>query len=91
MVNEKYKIIESDNVKTNKHFYKENGKLYIDFDGELIEYNSYFQFIMDNNKNIQTNKTLAIVTANASEAVDDVISFDLSGKSGISSGQFYKA
>lgn len=36
-------------VKTNKHFYKENGKLYIDFDGERIEYNSYFQFIMDNN------------------------------------------
>ena len=41
-------------------------------------------------KNIQTNKTLATVTANASEAVDDVISFDLSGNSGISSGQFYK-
>lgn len=36
-------------VKTNKHFYKENGKLYIDFDGERIEYNSYFQFIMNNN------------------------------------------
>lgn len=38
-----------DNVKTNKHFYKENGKLYIEFDGNRMEYDSYFQFIMKNN------------------------------------------
>lgn len=37
------------NVKTNKHFYKENGKLYVEFGDSKIEYNSYFNFIMRNN------------------------------------------
>ena len=37
------------NVKTNKHFYKENGKLYVEFGNTKLEYNSYFEFIMKNN------------------------------------------
>lgn len=63
------------NVKTNKHFYKENGKLYVELGNKKIEYDSYFQFIMKNNAfkvNVQSKN--GSFTTNTSESNDFYIS-----------------
>ena len=64
-------------VKTNKHFYKENGKLYIEFGDKKIEYDSYFQFIMKNNAfKVNVEAVNGSFTYNSSESDDFYISVD---------------
>lgn len=59
------------NVKTNKHFYKENGKLYVEFGDVKLEYNSYFQFIMENNAfKVNVENKNGSFTYNSSESND---------------------
>ena len=65
------------NVKTNKHFYKENGKLYVEFGDTKLEYDSYFNFVMENNAfkvNVESKNNS--FTRNTSESSDFYISVD---------------
>lgn len=65
------------NVKTNKHFYKENGKLYVEFGDTKLEYDSYFNFVTENNAfkvNVESKNNS--FTRNTSESNDFYISVD---------------
>lgn len=65
------------NVKTNKHFYKENGKLYVEFGDTKLEYDSYFNFVTENNAfkvNVESKNNS--FTRNTSESSDFYISVD---------------
>lgn len=65
------------NVKTNKHFYKENGKLYVEFGDTKLEYDSYFNFVMENNAfKVNVESKNDSFTRNTSESNDFYISVD---------------
>lgn len=65
------------NVKTNKHFYKENGKLYVEFGDTKLEYDSYFNFVMENDAfKVNVESKNGNFTHNTSENNDFYISVD---------------